>query len=146
MMNRIFKFFGENNTFSWPLPVSIEPSTELMFPWPRYNTISYPSDDPNRAFPNTPISFMFEWVNQYEHRELEISRLETFSGIINDFPFWYDDLMDLNIGDSEYLPEYPPIYEIRTNHNTRIYRDGDFNIPNPTVLNYIEIDVKIYLR
>ena len=89
MMKRNFKFFGENNTYSLDLGL---PGIDMS----PFNNLSFIEDD-------IPVNIMFEWVNQYEHREFALARLETFNGDITDFSWWYDFLVG-NLNDNEYLP------------------------------------------
>ena len=127
MMKRNFKFFGDNNSFTMFLPL----------PGP-YNNLSFIDDDTD-----VPTNIMFEWVNQFEHREFALARLETYEGEITDFSWWYDFLVG-NLNDNEYLPHYPPIYQIRSEWGSRCYSEGDVNIPHNRRM--VHIDVKVYIR
>ena len=109
----------------------------LPLPGP-YNNLSFIDDDTD-----TLTNIMFEWVNQFEHREFALARLETYEGEITDFSWWYDFLID-NLDDNEYLPNYPPIYEIRSNWNNNRYQSGDIQILGRNSM--VEIDVKVYIR
>lgn len=132
-MIRQFKFFGENNTMVFELPVPIEITSNHL------NNFSYYSENPL-----IQVGFQFQWVNQYEYRELEVSRLVTFVGDVIEFSNWYDRLME-NIDEYEFLPIYPPIYQIRIDGGNNILDDGDVNILH-VYDSTIAIDVKIYRR
>ena len=148
MMKRIFKFFDDNNLFSLNLEVPItlgtpEPNYILPPPNHYHNYINYAETDPNRNWITRPVNMLFEWANQYEYRELEVSRMLTFHNHIEDFPVWYDDLMN-NLNDNEYLPIYPAIYQLRHRWGINVYSLGDITIPVTDSM--VEIDVKVYLR
>ena len=107
------------------------------------NNLSYQLLDPLYPSECVPVNFMFEWVNQHEYREFPYVRIQTFYGNIVDFPRWYDFMMG-TLPSNEYLPIFPPIYQIRSEWGSRYYEQGDVSIPanRPTV----EIDIKIYRR
>ena len=107
------------------------------------NNLSYQLLDPLYPSECVPVNFMFEWVNQHEYREFPYVRIQTFYGNIVDFPRWYDFMRSI-LPSNEYLPIYPPIYQIRTSFGNLNYMNGNVNLlPNQQI---VEIDIKIYGR
>ena len=133
-MKRLFKFFGQNKTFSLDLGIPIGPTVGGT-----YNNLSY-----QRSYPTyDSVNFMFEWVNQQEYREFPHVRLLTFYGNIVDFSRWFD-FIKANLPPNDYLPIYPPIYQIRTSYGNLNYMNGNVHLMRHQQI--VEIDIKIYGR
>ena len=128
---KYFKFLDDksSDTMNISLEVPINPDWNEHF-----NNLSYQLLDPSYPSECVPVNFMFEWVNQHEYREFTYVRIQTFYGNIVDFSRWYD-LMRSNLPSNEYLPNYPPIYQIRTSFGNSNYMNGNVNLlPNQQIV------------